>query len=41
VVERLTDHPTSLRTVAQENVERYLYISHTPLTARAYRTGDR
>jgi len=40
VVERGTDHPTSLRTVGQENVERYLHIPHAPFTVRACRTED-
>jgi len=31
---------SSLRTVGQENVERYLHIPHAPFTARVYRTGD-
>jgi len=39
-VERRTDYPASLRTVGQENVERYLHIPHAPFTVRAYRTGD-
>jgi len=39
-VERGIDHPTPLRTLSQENVDRYLHILHAPFTARAYRTGD-